>query len=55
MTDTVAGDRFDSVLDEAEFHALFNQAVGPAVKLAERDGELAGRVEGTDRLLSADA
>ena len=55
MTDTVAGDRIDSILDEAEFHAFFDETVGPAVKIAERDCELAGGVEGLNRLLATDA
>ena len=55
MTDTVAGDRIDSVLDKTEFHSFFDETVGPAVKISERDGEFASGIKGLDCLLSADA
>lgn len=55
MTDTVAGDRIDSVLDKTEFHSFFDETVGPAVKIAERDGEFASGIKGLDCLLATDA
>lgn len=55
MTDTVAGDRIDSILDKTEFHSFFDETVGPAVKISERDGEFASGIKGLDRLLATDA